>query len=435
MLYQHSVENCFSRNIGPLGLDDGDFVKNLEAAQKGLDFIRARFNDGQLPVLRLPKEKADVEALEGIAQDWRNKFDRVAILGTGGSSLGGQSLYALADAGFGPPAGIPKLYFLDNVDPHTFDAFLAAGDLRKTGFLVISKSGGTAETMCQFLIAVQHFRNALGDAEIAKHFLVITEPKQNVLRRFAQEWKLQCLDHDPLVGGRFSVFSLVGLLPAMIAGLDVLAIRKGAEEVLSQALAADSPLDSAPAVGAAISIGLFRSRNISTTVLMPYIDRLTYFGMWYRQLWAESLGKDGQGTTPIRAMGTVDQHSQLQLYLAGPKDKMFTVVMAAAAATGGLVDPTLAHDKELSYLAGHSMGDLLDVEQRATSETLIRNGKPTRLLMIESLDEATMGALMMHFVLETIIAAQILGINAFDQPAVEEGKILAKEYLATMRER
>ena len=175
-----------------------------------------------------------------------------------------------------------------------------------------------------------------------------------------------------------------------------------------------------------------RQRGIATTVLMPYVDRLANFGLWYRQLWAESLGKNGTGTTPIRAVGTVDQHSQLQLYLAGPADKMFTVVMLDCAGTGATVDAGLAADEALSYLYGRTMGDLMDAEQRATAVTLARHGRPTRLIRLASLDERVMGSLMMHFMLETIIAAHLLGVDPFGQPAVEEGKVLTRSYLAAM---
>jgi glucose-6-phosphate isomerase len=165
---------------------------------------------------------------------------------------------------------------------------------------------------------------------------------------------------------------------------------------------------------------------------MPYIDALGPFGLWFRQLWAESLGKDGTGSTPIRAMGTVDQHSQLQLYLAGPADKFYTLILVPQAGKGARVAPDLAEDQALSYLAGRTMGDLLEAEQRATLETLAANGRPVRALVLPRLDERAMGALMMHFMLETIIAADLLGVNPFDQPAVEEGKRLAREHLSGM---
>jgi glucose-6-phosphate isomerase len=163
---------------------------------------------------------------------------------------------------------------------------------------------------------------------------------------------------------------------------------------------------------------------------MPYLDRLERFAMWYRQLWAESLGKEGKGTTPIRALGPVDQHSQLQLYLDGPKDKLFTIVMGPAAGAGPRITArATGDDPELSYLKGRTIGDLVEAEQRATAETLIQNGRPTRIIRIGRVDEAVMGGLFMHFMLETMIAAHLMEIDAFDQPAVEQGKVLTRQYL------
>ena len=166
---------------------------------------------------------------------------------------------------------------------------------------------------------------------------------------------------------------------------------------------------------------------------MPYADRLAAFGLWFRQLWAESLGKDGKGSTPIRAVGAVDQHSQLQLYLAGPRDKMFSLVTLDVAGSGGVIPASFADDPSLAYLAQRSLGDLLAAEQRATAESLVRNGRPTRVFRVGKLDERALGALLMHFMLETIIAAHLLGVDAFDQPAVEEGKVLARQYLSEMK--
>jgi glucose-6-phosphate isomerase len=168
---------------------------------------------------------------------------------------------------------------------------------------------------------------------------------------------------------------------------------------------------------------------VAITVLMPYVDRLAHFGQWYRQLWAESLGKGGNGTTPVRAMGPVDQHSQLQLYLDGPRDKMFTLIQLKVAGQGPRVDPTLAEDPALYYLADRTMGDLVEAEQRATAETLARNGRPVRIFRLERLDESVLGALMMHFMIETVIASNLVGVDPFNQPAVEEGKVLTRDYL------
>ena len=339
------------------------------------------------------------------------------------------AINALADQGFGPPKGTPRLRFLDNIDPATFAALADGVDFARTRILAISKSGGTAETLMQLLTLLPRLEKAVGRMGVAERLVIVTEPADNPLRRLGTRLGATILDHDPGVGGRFSVLSLVGLLPTLIAGLDAGRIRAGARSVLDAALDAPRPEDCAPLRGAALNLA-HAGAGRATTVLMPYIDRLAHFGMWFRQLWAESLGKDGHGTTPIRAMGTVDQHSQLQLYLAGPADKIFTLVTLAAAGRGDRAAAAFARDPALAYLKGRRMGDLLDAEQRATAETLIGNGRPTRVFRLDRLDERALGALFMHFMLETIFAAELLGIDAFDQPAVEEGKKLARAYLA-----
>lgn len=432
MLYDHDVAGCFADAVGSHGLDPGEYAAVLGGCADGLGWLRQRAAAGELPLLRLPGQRDDLAALGAIAQSFRSDFDHVLILGTGGSSLGGQTLCALADMGLGPRAGAPKLLFADNIDPDAFAEISRVVDWRRAGVLVVSKSGSTAETLTQFLTLLPQLLDGVDESGLRRHVIAITEPGDTALRRLACRWSLSVLDHDPGIGGRFSVLSLVGMLPAMIAGLDAAAVRAGAAEVLQATLGARRPQDAAPAVGAAIAVALLRQRQITTTVLMPYLDRLAHFGLWFRQLWAESLGKGGNGTTPIRAMGTVDQHSQLQLYLDGPRDKMYTVLTGAVAGTGGQVPADHAAEVGLNYLAGRRMGDLLDAEQRATADTLVRNGRPTRVMRISRLDEATLGALMMHFMLETILAARLMGVDAFDQPAVEQGKTLAREYLAAM---
>ncbi|BBK45241.1 glucose-6-phosphate isomerase [Allostella vacuolata] len=419
----------FADRVGKAGLDAAAFGRGLAAHGASLDRVRALRDEGTLPLLALPGRRDDLPALEALAARMRRKTRDVLVLGTGGSSLGGQTLYALADQGFGPPKGIPRIHFLDNIDPATFAALADRIDFAKARILAISKSGGTAETLMQLLTLLPRLGKAVDAMGVAERLVVITEPADNPLRRLGTRLGATILDHDPRVGGRFSVLSLVGLLPAFIAGLDGARVRAGARSVLDAALGAERPEDCAPLRGAALNLAHAEGGR-GTTVLMPYADRLAHFGLWFRQLWAESLGKDGKGTTPIRAMGTVDQHSQLQLYLAGPADKIFTLVTLAAAGKGDRAPATFARDPALAYLKGRRMGDLLDAEQRATGETLVRNGRPTRIFHLERLDERAMGALFMHFMLETIFAADLLGIDAFDQPAVEEGKKLARTYLA-----
>ncbi len=430
MLYSHRIDDALDAKVGKRGLPQASLDRELGRAGAALDKFRRWKADGTLPLLSLPGRHDDLVELKPHAERFA-KLEHVVVLGTGGSSLGGQTLLALKDQGFGPLAGRPKLWFMDNVDPSTLAELCARLPLQRTGLIVISKSGSTAETLAQFLTLLPEFEAKVGKAKLADHVVAITEPSDNALSRIAGRIGCPILDHDPRVGGRFSVLSLVGLLPAMIGGLDVEAVRAGAASVLDPVLQAGDARGLAPAIGAALSIGLARERGIGTTVLMPYCDRLGYFAFWYRQLWAESLGKGGHGTTPVRAMGTVDQHSQLQLYLGGPADKLFTVLILDTAGQGKAIPAAaLGGDKSLAYLENRSLGDLLLAEADATAATLVRNGRPTRVMRIATLDERVMGALLMHYMLETMFAAELLGIDAFDQPAVEEGKVLTRQYLS-----
>jgi glucose-6-phosphate isomerase len=390
-----------------------------------LTTINTWYQDKTLPLLRLPEAKDDISVLETIAERIASTFKTVVVLGTGGSSLGGQTLYALVDLGFGNVTNRPKLYFLDNVDAVSFDHLFQHIDLKSTYFLAISKSGGTAETLSQLFVCLGALEKA--GLKPQDHLLAITEQGSNPLRTLTEQLGIETLEHDAKVGGRFSVLSNVALLPAMIAGVDVVALRQGAKVVLDTVLLGN-PLECPPAVGAALAVaGCAGGKTIS--VLMPYADELSLFGLWYRQLWAESLGKQGKGTTPVRAMGTVDQHSQMQLYLDGPQDKIFTVLIKATAGQGYGYPPHLLGDDRLKYLKNTQMGDLLLAEAKATVATFISKDLPVRVIDIKTMDAYTLGALLMHFMLETIITAGLLGIDAFDQPAVEQGKILTRQYL------
>ena len=303
---------------------------------------------------------------------------------------------------------------------------LFRSDLKTARFVAISKSGGTAETLAQTLIAADAIKSAGGGKYLKQHFAVVTEPKPSALRRFAEDIGCPVLDHPLGIGGRYSVLTTVGMLPAILMGLDAGALRAGARAVLHQAKSKGS----VAATGAALHWALVKEKGLQETVLWPYSDRLKTFGGWWRQLWAESLGKNGQGTTPVAALGPVDQHSQLQLFLDGPRASLFTVVDTATAGVGPRVPAEEANRLGLSYLAGRPVGDLVDAEARATAETLAKRGRPVRRITIPDLGERAMGALFMHFMLETIVMGRLMGVDPFDQPAVEEGKVLAREYLA-----
>lgn len=428
--YRHSIEDALERSIGDKGLPQKSLDEAMAELRPALDRIRHWHDSDELPLLKLPARRDDLAALEAHADRFA-RFEHVAVMGSGGSSLSGKTLVALKDQGFGPAPGRPKLWFIDNVDPATFAALLDRLPLDRTGFIPISKSGGTPETIAAFLALTGAVEAKLGNAALASNVMAITEPVDNPLRRLATSMGCTILEHDPKVGGRYSALSLVGMLPAMIAGLDCAAVREGAASVLDPVLAANDVAGIAPALGAALSVGLAREKGINITVLMPYVDRLNTFGSWYRQIWAESIGKQGVGTTPAIALGTVDQHSQVQLYLDGPADKLFTFLIQDTAGQGATLKP--GGDKALDYLTGHTMGDLLQAEADATATATVQAKRPTRVIRIAQVDERTIGALMMHFILETIFAAHLWKIDAFDQPAVEQGKVLTRQYLSQRR--
>ena len=423
----------YSQNIDDTILPKASLDRELARAAPALDKFRKWKGDGTLPLFKLPARRDDLDALKPHADRFAS-FEHVVVMGSGGSSLSGKTLVALKDQGYGPMQGRPKLHFMDNVDPATFTAMTSRLPLDRTGFLPISKSGGTPETLMATFTAIAAIEAKLGKNALATNILAITEATDNPLRKLMTKYGATILDHDPKVGGRYSALSLVGMLPAMIAGADCVAIREGAASVLDPVIAARDTKALAPAVGAALSVGLSKERGINITVLMPYVDRLETFAFWYRQIWAESLGKNGTGTTPIRAMGTIDQHSQTQLYLGGPVDKLFTILIQDTAGQGTRLTPEmLGGDKALDYLSGQSMGDLLLAEADATAATLVKSGRPVRIIRIPAVDEKVMGALMMHYMLETMFAAELWGVDAFDQPEVEASKVLTRQYLSQRR--
>ena len=435
MSLKQTINGARADAIGQNGVASATLDDALRASEAALTFLRAAHASGALPLLRLPAKTDDLDEIAQAAARLRADASDIVMLGTGGSSLGGQTLAALADIGvrgaeaFRAP---PRMHFMDNLDPATFATLLGRLPLATTRFVAISKSGGTGETLMQTAAALAAVKEAGLEARVGELFLGISEAakggKANGLRALLGG-SVPILEHDPGIGGRFSALSNVGLLPAAVLGLDAAAIRAGAARALAPVLDGRPAAQVPAALGAALNIALARQGK-TIAVVMAYADRLERFTRWFTQLWAESLGKDGKGTTPIGALGPVDQHSQLQLFIAGPRDKLFTVVTIGTAGKGPRIEAELARRAGEPDFAGRTIGDLVAAQGRATAETLATNGCPVRTIHLETLDEASLGELLMHFMLETIIAARLIGVDPFDQPAVEEGKVLAKRYLA-----
>lgn len=397
----------------------GEEQQRFEQFCQRLPALRDGFLNAPMAAIRplqtLPFDDAETARITQLAAQIRSRSKGLIVIGTGGSSLGGKTLCALAGDAF-------PVHFLENLDPHTMQLLLDDPDLPQLHLLMISKSGGTMETICQSVIVIEALQAKLGAAKLSQCCHALTMAEDRPLRALAEHYGIPVIEHHPNVGGRFSVLSNVGLLPAAIAGLDLAAIMQGAQSVLDALQTQD---DAPPLLGAAWQAVLMSSRPIS--VIMPYCDRLALFGNWYRQLWAESLGKDGQGSTPVQALGAVDQHSQLQLYLDGPKDKSFTLLTLSHAEQGVRIAKPPIDDYD--YLGGKTIGEVMQALQEGTSQTLERHHLPLRRMELESLNEKALGALLMHFMLETIFCAQLIGVNAFDQPAVEESKQLARAAL------
>ncbi len=442
MAFVQAFEGCMEAAIGTSGLSQAMLDERLAKLDTALAELRARYDDGSLPLLRVPEHTEDLDAAADALQKLSAGARTLVFFGTGGSSLGGQTIAQLG--GWFIPgdqksdqARRPRTRFYDNLDPRTLEATLSRLDLPATRFIVISKSGNTPETLVQFFAALQAVEAAGLTAKAPELFLGLTEPEKsgvnNGLRAVCEARGIPMLDHDPGIGGRYAGLTNVGVLPALARGLDAGALRQGAGDVVAGLLSAGEARAFAPAVGAALSIGLAEERGTRVQVMMPYSDRLERFANWYVQLAGESLGKQGKGLTPVAAVGPVDQHSKLQFYLDGPPDHLITVLRTKCEGLGPEISAELAGAAGAAYLGNRTAGDLVSAQQSAIPQALVDAGRPVRTIDIERLDERALGGLMMHFMMETILSGHLLGVDPFDQPAVEAGKILTRRNLEDRR--
>jgi len=434
-----SIEGCLEAAIGAAGLSAPELECRLGVLNEALVSLKQQYQRKTAPLLRVPEQLADIDAAADALERLSEGAKTLIFFGTGGSSLGGQMIAQLGGwfiPGEQRPgqARRPRTRFYDNLDPRTLEASFSILDLERTRFIVISKSGNTAETLVQFLTALRIVKDAGLEDKVPQLFLGLSEPAvdgvHNGLRDVCEAHAIPLLDHDPGIGGRYAALTNVGLLPALARGLDGQAIRQGAAAVISSLMDNTDASAFAPALGAAVSIGLAEERGANVQVMMPYCDRLERFSDWYVQLASESLGKGGKGITPVSALGPVDQHSSLQLYLDGPRDHLVTILRTSCDGVGPVVDEALAEQAGAAYLGGRSAGDLVAAQQAAIPQALIEAGRPVRTIDMERLDEQALGGLMMHFMLEVILSGHLLGVDPFDQPAVEAGKVLTRRNLS-----
>ena len=421
--------NMLASRVGPRGLEDqalAQAAQSVPGLHQALKDKRPAQAWRELPY----QDRELLDKLQATGQHIRENFDYFVVLGIGGSALGSKALLAACGPAYYEQLlqkqGC-RLLVEDNVDPDRLTSLLRSIDVKRAAFHIISKSGSTVETMSQFLIVAALLHQQLGE-EYQKNIFLTTDAKAGVLRPLAERLGWEAFVVPEGVGGRFSVLCPVGLLTAAVAGLDIRQMLAGAA-AMDQACSQPGLQDN-PAYMYALLHVLALRQGINISVLMPYADALAPTAEWYCQLWAESLGKrfdvEGReiccGQTPVRALGVTDQHSQIQLYTEGPFDKVITFLGLHKFKQEIKVPQAPFDLPQLAYLYGHSLNELIRAEREATVFAVSRAGKPNCSIMLEELNEFSFGALLYFFEVATAAAGELLHIDAFDQPGVEEGK-------------
>ena len=420
--------------VGEHGIPRAEMEKMAGAMRDAYAMVEANRGKGMQGWMTLPYDQEEVlSAIEKTAARVRDEFDAFVVLGIGGSALGPAAVHqALKHLHYNElpkeKRGGPRLYIEDNVDPERMAALLDVIDLKTTCFNVITKSGGTAETMSQYLIVLDLLKKAVGD-DYRRHIIVTTSKEKGFLIKIARQEGYETFYIPDGVGGRFSELSPVGLLAAAVTGVDIRAMVAGAR-AMDERCASNDAWKNPALFEAGLMVAAMR-KGMNMSVMMPYADSLKLISDWYAQLWAESLGKnltlDGKpchvGQTPIKALGVTDQHSQLQLYTEGPFDKVITFLRvenfrATTPIPHGCDDvPTIA------FLGGKSHNQLIEAERQGTEYAVYRSGHVSQTITLPTVCEETIGQLLYFLELVTAYAGALLNIDAFNQPGVEESKV------------
>lgn len=432
-----------------VGEEHGVTPKELKELQgrvsEAHDILMRERADGVYGFWDLHKDKSVLNDVKSVAEAYRYKqYENLVVLGIGGSALGMTALMAALKSPYHnlmtrrARKGDPRLFVMDNIDPVTFRELMRIAPPAKTLYNVISKSGSTAETMSQLLIVIAAIEKKLGRDAVQDHVIVTTNPrdpkvKPSLLHPVADEYGLKEFAVPANVGGRFSVFSPVGMFPAAMMGMDVDAMMEGCAAM--DARCASASLDENPAyLRAAVQYLADTRKGKSISVMMPYADSLRYVADWYAQLWAESLGKqyslDGQevfaGQTPVKALGATDQHSQVQLYREGPNDKIINVIEVKRFDKTQRIPDALPFLSGVDYLRGSSMNKLMAAELQGTVEALKTSKRPVSRIVLPKVTAHTVAQLLYMFEVETAMAGRLYNVQTFDQPGVEEGKRVAR---------
>ncbi len=412
--------------VGPEhGVSENELAELSEPLARGHERLANLRQSGEVAFFDLPYDEENVARVKQVANEAAGQFGAVVVLGIGGSALGTIALRsALCHPLYNelPPArrNGPRLYIEDNVDPVRLKAVFDLIEPAKTLFVVISKSGTTVETLAQFL-----FIRSLLDGDLRDNVIVVTDAGPSTLRGIGESECRATLEVPAGVGGRFSVLSPVGLLPAALAGIDIDALLAGAAQADQVRCSSPSAVDNDAYMAAAVEYILYqKAKRIS--VMMPYATGLVEITDWYRQLWAESLGKTSDvGPTPVRATGVTDQHSQVQLYREGPNDKVICFLAVQHFQDEVPIPPAWESTEAIGYIGGHSFNQLIEYERIATTLALTDAQRPNYTITLPEVNPYSVGQLLYMLEVKAAISGELYGVNAFDQPGVEAGKALS----------
>ena len=416
------------------GLTQAELDAIAPKAASEIERIWTEHAAGDQKWIDLPDNMALVDEINAFADDNRSKYDDFILIGIGGSSLGAISAIQALAHPFrnllpADQRGGPRFFVLDNPDPEKVSATLSTVDLSRTLVNVVTKSGQTAETMANFLVAQDALERAVGKERARDQIVATTDPESGLLRKLADQEGYRTFPVPPGVDGRQTVLSAVGMLPAALCGVDIGGMLEGAAAMRNRCKSTDI-FDNAAALFAAIAYLSDTEKGKSMLVMMPYADALFGIADWFRQLWAESLGKrvgtDGNevfaGQTPIKALGAIDQHSQIQLYPEGPNDKLLCLTGVEQYRAEVTIEGTPAGIPDLDYLNGAELGTLLDRERIATAWALTEAQRPNLMLTIPTVDAGIVGEFYFMHEFQTVVAGGLYGVNPFGQPGVEAGK-------------
>lgn len=413
-------DNLFSEKIGMNGLEFQEFIAWEKKIQEVMVKIKAETKKEQIIWPILPDQDEQIKMIAKFAKTENKRWTNILVLGIGGSALGTIAIQKALQKDFSK-----KLIVLDNIDPDYFAYTLKEIDWRKTLVITVSKSGTTPETMAQFFIIENLLKHELTDT-YKEHIIVVTG-QENELRSIAEKEEYYIFDIPENLGGRFSVLSIVSLLPAALIGIDIQKLTLGAS-LMQEDCFKESLQQNPSAQLATVAYLLDKKKHKRIHIMCPYSQGLIYFSDWYAQLLSESIGKtENIGLTPIRAVGTTDQHSQLQLWNDGPNDKVITF-LEIQRFQNNIPLPKNNFEK-LKYLSGKSLNQLIASEKIGTTLALTKNRRANQTILIPSLTEETLGQLFFLFEMQIAILGKLYMVDPYNQPGVEEGKEITKRLM------